>query len=102
VSKRARHCENREFVDDIRDFLPGNGRAPETIATDVDGSKRLRVVVLNHFLNRSAHANENAENAGARLVEADITDEQMRAGLSGGGNEPECSAGYISRHREVA
>src|SRR5205814_7730253 len=58
--------------------------------------------LLERFAHLRAHANQNAEQGGARVVQTGVAHEQMSARLRGGRNEPERRRGNISGNEEIA
>ena len=102
LRERGGDGEDGNFVDDIGDFRAADLGAAQARALDLDDADRLGLLVLDDLADVRAHADEDGEDAGARLVEADVFDEQMRARLGGGGDEPEGGAGDVAGHLEVA
>ena len=96
------HGEDGEFIDDIGDLATADDRAFQSRALDVHGAERLGFLALDDFADVGAHPDEDAEDAGARLIESDVFNEQLRARLRGGGDHPEGGAGNIAGHREIA
>ncbi len=80
-----------------RDFC-----AAQLAAVDAHGAERLAGGIGDAFADVRAHAQQHAEQAGARAVEAEVGDGEIRAGHGGGGGDPESGGGEIARHVEVA
>ena len=77
VGKRAGDSENRQFVDQLRDFLSLNNGGFETRAGNFQNAARFDLVdVLDRFAHLRAHAHKHAEQAGASFVQTNIPHEK--------------------------
>ena len=70
LRERARHGENRQFIDQLRNFLALDDRAFERRAGDFHRPARLDLIhILDRFAHLRAHANQNREESGAGVVQ---------------------------------
>ena len=103
VGEGAGDSENRQFIDQLRDFLALNDGAFEMRACDLENAARLHLFdVLDRFAHLRPHSHEYAEQAGASLVQTNIPTRTMSAGLSGRGHQPEGGGRNVARDAEVA
>ena len=103
TGQRAQHGEDRDFVDDVGNLPPFDHRAVQPRALHLDRAGRFDLLdVLDDLVDVRAHAQQHGEHARARVVEADVLDQQPRARLRRRRRQPERRAGDVPRHREIA
>ena len=103
AGERARHSQDRQLVDKLRDFFPLNHGAFERRARHFHGAARFHLIdVIDRFPHLRTHPHEHAEHGRPRIVQTDVADEQMTARLRGGRDQPESRRGNVAGNREVA
>ena len=103
AGERAGHRQNRQFVDQLRNFFSLDDGAFERRAGDFDDAARLELIdIFDGFAHLRAHAHEHAEQCRARIVQADVAHEQMTARLRGGRDQPKRRGRNVARNNEIA
>ena len=89
ISKRARNCQCRQFVNQLRNLFPVNHRTFERHTGDFDYTARFQLIdAFNRFTHLRAHSHQNAEQCRPSVIQSDVANEQMAAGLGSGRDQP--------------
>ena len=102
IGKRGGNRKHRDLIDEVGNFAFENRRALELRAVDFDVADRFAGCLMRRLDDVGAHAIECGDDGGARWVESDIAQGESGAGQCGGGDQPECRAGDVAGHGEVA
>src|SRR4029077_6291557 len=92
-----------QFIDQLRDLLALNDGGFEMRACDLKNAARLHLFdVLDRFAHLRPHSHKYAEQAGASLIQTNVPYENVSAGWSGCGHQPEGGGRNVTRDAEVA
>ena len=82
VGQRAGHGQDRQFVNQLRNFFAMNHGALKRHTRDFDDAARFYLIdIFNRFAHLRAHSNQNAERRRPRVVQSNVAHEEMAARL---------------------